>query len=91
VPFDSLSEDFFSLIEVDASTPRNEVITSLRKAGDKMLSAIVFHSDYLELGEQFDGTTGYGKGVRNSTWSYAAFLSAVRVRTGQSPLGLAAP
>ena len=28
-------------------------------AGDQMLQAIVFHSDHLELSEQFDATSGY--------------------------------
>jgi hypothetical protein len=37
--------------------------------------------------EQFDGITGYEKSVRNLTWSYAAFLSAVRARTGQNVQG----
>jgi hypothetical protein len=37
--------------------------------------------DPLALSEQFDATTGFEKSVRNLTWSYAAFLSAVRART----------
>jgi hypothetical protein len=37
--------------------------------------------DNLELSEQFDATTGYEKSVSNLSWSYASFLSAVRVRT----------
>ena len=45
-----------------------------------MLQAIVYHSDHLELSEQFDASTGYEKSVRNLTWSYAAFLSAMRAR-----------
>jgi glucoamylase len=45
-----------------------------------MLQAIVYHSDHLELSEQFDATTGYEKSVSNLSWSYAAFLSAVRAR-----------
>ena len=58
------------------------VAAALTGAGDAMLRAVVFHSDHLELSEQFDGTTGYEKSVRNLTWSYAAFLSAVRARAG---------
>jgi glucoamylase len=45
-----------------------------------MMTALVYHSDHYELGEQFDATTGYVKSVANLTWSYAAFLSAVRAR-----------
>jgi glucoamylase len=52
-----------------------------------MLSAVIYHSDHLQLSEQFDGITGYEKSVRNLTWSYAAFLSAVRARTGQNVQG----
>jgi glucoamylase len=87
VPFDNLSEDFFSLIGVDATTPWSGAAASLQSAGDEMLNAIIFHSDHLELSEQFDGTTGYEKSVRDLTWSYAAFLSAVREKTGQNVLG----
>lgn len=45
-----------------------------------MLRAIVFHSDHVELSEQFDAVTGFEKSVANLSWSYAAFLSAVRAR-----------
>jgi glucoamylase len=45
-----------------------------------MLQALIFHSDSLELSEQFDATTGYEKSVSNLSWSYAAFLSAIRAR-----------
>jgi glucoamylase len=43
-----------------------------------MLQAVVFHSDHLELSEQFDATSGYERSVSNQSWSYASFLSAVR-------------
>jgi glucoamylase len=52
-----------------------------------MLRAVVYHSDHLELSEQFDGVSGYEKSVHDLTWSYAAFLSAVRARTGQPVQG----
>ena len=87
VPFDNLSEDFFSLIGVEANTPWSEAVTSLQSAGDAMLNALIFHSDHLELSEQFDKTSGYEKSVSDLTWSYAAFLSAVRAKAGQSVLG----
>jgi glucoamylase len=48
-----------------------------------MLQAIVYHSDHFELSEQFDGTTGFESSVRNLTWSYAAFLSALRARSSR--------
>jgi glucoamylase len=83
VPLTALSAPFFAQVGVAATTAPGEAVTALRAAGDRMLQAVVFHSDHLELSEQFDGTTGYEKSVHNLTWSYAAFLSAVRARTGQ--------
>lgn len=84
VPFDGLSTDFFAQVGVDAGTDPATAAARLRDAGDRMLRAIVYHSDHFELSEQFDGRTGYEKSVRNLTWSYAAFLSAVRARRPSS-------
>ena len=50
-----------------------------------MMRAVIFHSDRYELGEQYDGTTGYKKSVQDLTWSYAAFLSALRARAAVVP------
>jgi glucoamylase len=82
VPFDALSSPFFAPVGVTAQTTAADAQTALAAAGDRMLRAVVFHSDHLELSEQFDATTGFEKSVRNLTWSYAAFLSAVRARGG---------
>ena len=81
VPLDSLSAGFFSQVGVDASTTPAAAAAALQAAGDQMLQAVIFHSDNLELSEQFDATTGYEKSVSNLSWSYASFLSAVRART----------
>ena len=80
VPLDPLSTEFFGQVGIDAGTSPEEAAVALRNAGDAMMQAVVYHSDNLELSEQFDGTTGYEKSVRDLTWSYAAFLSAVRRR-----------
>jgi glucoamylase len=80
VPLDGLSATFFGQVGIDASTTPAAAATALRGAGDQMLQAVVFHSDHLELSEQFDATTGYEKSVSNLSWSYASFLSAVRAR-----------
>jgi glucoamylase len=80
IPLDNLSASFFGQIGVDASTTPAMAAAALRGAADQMLQAIVFHSDHLELSEQFDATTGYEKSVSNLSWSYASFLSAVRAR-----------
>ena len=82
VPLDSLSAEFFGPLAINGSTPAKTAADLLDAAGDKMLNALIFHSDRLELSEQFDRTTGFEKSVANLTWSYAAFLSAVRARTG---------
>jgi glucoamylase len=72
---------FFTQVGLDASTTPAAAAAALQGAGDQMLQAVIFHSDNLELSEQFDATTGYQKSVSNLSWSYASFLSAVRART----------
>lgn len=80
IPLTTLSAPFFTQIGVGAGTAVADAVTQLRDAGDRMLRAIVRHSDFLELSEQYDGATGFEKSVRNLTWSYAAVLSALRAR-----------
>jgi glucoamylase len=80
VPLDNLSAGFFSQVRVDASTTPAAAAAALQSAGDQMLQAVLFHSDHLELSEQFDATSGYEKSVANLSWSYASFLSAVRAK-----------
>ncbi len=80
IPLDANSTEFFNQVGVNSSTTPAAAATALQSAGDQMLQAIVFHSDHLELSEQFDATSGYEKSVSNLSWSYASFLSAVRAR-----------
>ena len=87
VPLDSLSTDFFGQVGITAATPPGQAVALLQAAADQMLNALVFHSDHLELSEQFDKDTGFEKSVRDLTWSYASFLAAVRAGTGQAVLG----
>ena len=87
VPLDNLSAEFFGQVEVSASTSPGQAASNLQDHADQMLNALVFHSDHLELSEQFDRATGFEKSVRDLTWSYASFLAAVRAKTGQSVLG----
>ena len=65
IPLDSLSAGFFSQVGVGASTTPAAVAAALQGAGDQMLQAVIFHSDNLELSDQFDATTGYEKSVNN--------------------------
>ncbi|MDX6342023.1 MAG: glucoamylase [Trebonia sp.] len=81
VAADPLSATFLSQVGVTPATPPLDAAVALRSAGDAMLRAIVYHSDHFELSEQFDAVTGFEKSVSNLSWSYAAFLSAVRART----------
>jgi glucoamylase len=80
VPADSLAAPFLAQVGLTASSAPLDAATALRSAGDAMLGAIIYHSDHLELSEQFDANTGFEKSVSNLSWSYAAFLSAVRAR-----------
>jgi glucoamylase len=80
IPLDDLSAPFFAQSGIDSSTAPNTAAAALVATGDAMVRAVVYHSDHLELSEQFDGTTGYERSVHNLTWSYAAYLSALRAR-----------
>lgn len=80
VPTGQLAQPFFDQIGITAAASGPTAAQALKDAGDRILRAIVHHSDHLELSEQFDGRTGYEKSVRNLTWSYATFLSAMRAR-----------
>lgn len=82
VPTDPLALGFFAQIGISdpGALPPSNLVQALRAAGDRMLNAVVYHSDRLSLSEQFDQGTGYEKSVVDLTWSYGAFLSAVRTR-----------
>lgn len=80
IPLDDLSKPFFDGLGIGPTSTVDTAVAALRASSDAMLRAVVYHSNHYELSEQFDGTTGYEKSVSNLTWSYAAFLSAVRAR-----------
>jgi glucoamylase len=80
VPSDPLAAGFLGQVGVTVPSSASDVVNALRAAGDSMLNAVVYHSNYLELSEQFDQTTGFEISVSNLTWSYAAFLLAVGAR-----------
>jgi glucoamylase len=59
----------------------NSVIERLRSTGDDFLEVVKSHVDAEgSMSEQFDRVTGYMRGARDLTWSYGAFLGAVRAR-----------
>ncbi len=80
VPSDPLAAPFLQQIGVSATDPPSQVANALRAAGDSMLNAVVYHSNSLELSEQFDQGSGYERSVTNLTWSYASFLLALAAR-----------
>jgi glucoamylase len=77
---DALARPFFDQVQVAAGAALKDAVSELRDAGDRILKALIRHSDHLALSEQFDADSGYEKSVHDLTWSYAAFLSAVRAR-----------
>lgn len=57
------------------------MLERLRGVGDQFLDTVRSHVDAEgAMSEQFDRTTGYMTGARDLTWSYGAFLGAVRAR-----------
>jgi glucoamylase len=87
LPYDDLSSGFFGQLGIGGDWAPADAANALEAAGDAMLQAVIYHSDNLELSEQFDGTSGYEKSVRNLTWSYAAYLSAVRAKSARHVQG----
>lgn len=80
VPSDPLAGPFLQQVGVGATDAPAQVANALRLAGDNMLNAVVYHSNSLELSEQFDQGSGYERSVTNLTWSYASFLLALGAR-----------
>ena len=80
VPTDPLASTFLNQINLTSTSTKAEAAPALQAAGDKMLQAVLYHSNRYELSEQFDQSSGYEISVSNLTWSYAAYLSAVAAR-----------
>ncbi|KAF1993046.1 glycoside hydrolase family 15 protein [Amniculicola lignicola CBS 123094] len=59
----------------------HSIIEHLKSTGDEFLDVIRTHtSGDGSMSEQFDRETGYERGAKDLTWSYGAFLKAVRAR-----------
>ena len=59
----------------------HSVIERLQSVGDEFLQVVKTHVDADgRMSEQFDRVTGYMRGAEDLTWSYGAFLQAVRAR-----------
>lgn len=85
VPDDPRANAFLAQAGSSVAATPADAAAALRAAGDRMLQAIVYHSDHLELSEQFHADSGYESSVRNLSWSYASFLSALRARDLTEP------
>jgi glucoamylase len=65
----------------------NSVVERLGGVGDQFLTVVKAHVDGEgSMSEQFDRRTGFMTGAVDLTWSYGAFLSAVRARKGMKNL-----
>ncbi|KAI4646875.1 hypothetical protein J4E93_005099 [Alternaria ventricosa] len=65
----------------DSDALFHSVIERLHTTGDQFLEVIKTHVDAEgSMSEQFDRVTGYMRGANDLTWSYGAFLQAVRAR-----------
>jgi glucoamylase len=80
VPWNENTKPFFETAGI-ADSGDGHTVQKLIAAGDRMLCAVIYHSDHLALSEQFNRTNGYELSVRSLTWSYASYLHAVRTRT----------
>ncbi len=80
VPADPLATTFLDQLDLSPTSTPSDAVVALRAAGDRMLQAVLYHSNGYELSEQFDQSSGYEISVSNLTWSYAAFLSAIAAR-----------
>ncbi|KAI9880629.1 MAG: Glucoamylase, intracellular sporulation-specific [Pleopsidium flavum] len=59
----------------------HSALLRLKEVGDGFLGVIMAHATAEgSLSEQFDGVTGFERGAANLTWSYGAFIEAVRWR-----------
>jgi glucoamylase len=76
-----------SSLDVDAGTYGSSdalfhsILERLKATGDEFLEVVKMHVDAEgSMSEQFDRVTGFMRGARDLTWSYGAFLGAVRAR-----------
>ncbi|KAF1989151.1 glycoside hydrolase family 15 protein [Aulographum hederae CBS 113979] len=59
----------------------DEAVERLKLAGDSFLTVVKDHTDAEgSLSEQFDRVNGFERGATDLTWSYGAFIQAVRAR-----------
>ncbi|KNG47095.1 glycoside hydrolase family 15 protein [Stemphylium lycopersici] len=65
----------------DSDALFHSVIERLHTTGDEFLEIVKTHVDSEgSMSEQFDRVSGYMRGANDLTWSYGAFLQAIRAR-----------
>ena len=58
-----------------------QVLKKLQEEGDQYFERVKFHADSDgQMSEQMNRWSGYQQGARDLTWSYASFLTALRMR-----------
>lgn len=77
-----LPDEFSSQRNITTNDPAfHAAVQRLKEIGDNFLDVIRAHATADgELSEEFDKATGYERGAANLTWSYGAFIDAVRSR-----------
>jgi glucoamylase len=66
----------------------HSIVERLKLVGDEFLDVVKTHVDAQgAMSEQFDRVTGFMTGARDLTWSYGAFLQAVRARKQVGEVG----
>lgn len=62
----------------------SDLVSSIRLYADQFLALEQQHvGQNFSMAEEFNRTTGAQQGARDLTWSYAAFVTAARARSGQ--------
>ena len=66
----------------------DKILKGLETKGDGFLNRVIYHAgrapDQFAMPEQFDRFQGYWQGPKHLTWSYGAFLNAVKYRERRS-------
>ncbi|KAF2451315.1 glycoside hydrolase family 15 protein [Karstenula rhodostoma CBS 690.94] len=81
LPPSSSPDLFVNTTYAAAEEPFKTVVERLRHVGDEFLEVVKTHVDSEgSMSEQFDRETGFLRGATDLTWSYGAFLQAVKAR-----------
>jgi len=72
-----------SRVLLQGSSTYGTLTSGMRTMADGFMQIVESHSfTNASLSEEFDASTGYSRGARDLTWSYAAYLTASLARAG---------